>query len=279
MKKNSIQQFFEDINITYDDLPYLYLPLLAVTGLTLAGWVTWGQSAVLWGILILTTYIILATQFHLYRSTQKDLEDNQRKIQAYFSLYSSIDFRGSLPYMTGWAATPELALLVHEEIKENKPGQILELGSGISTIVASYSLQQNGKGSIMSLDHDEAYANKTRADLKKHGTENFADVRFAPLISYELDGSKWDWYNLDSQPIPPKVDLLLVDGPPVKTNNHARYPALPLLADKLSDNAVIIIHDAYRKSEREILDKWKKQFPEFSIERHRTEKGIAILRK
>lgn len=276
---NRVSRFFENIELTYDDLPYLYLPLLAVTALTLAGWFIWGQAAVLWGILILTTYIILVTQFHLYRSTQKDLENNQRKIQAYLSLYSQIDFNGSLPYMTGWAATPELALLVHEEIKKNQPKQVLELGSGISTIVASYSLQQNGEGSIMSLDHDEAYASKTRADLKKHCTENFADVRYAPLESYELNGSSWDWYNLDSQPIPNQIDLLLVDGPPVKTNAQARYPALPLLADKLSDKAVVIIHDANRHSEQKILDKWKSQFPEFSIERHRTEKGIAVLRK
>ncbi len=279
MQQNSIQRFFENINITYNDLPYLYIPLFVVIGLVFAAWWLWGENAVLWGILILSTYLILATQFHLYRSTKKDLVDQQKKIQAYFTLYSMIDFEDVLPYMTSWSATPELALTTYEEIRHNKPNRILELGSGISTIIASYALQQNNKGSILSLDHNEIYAQKTRDQLKDHKVEDFAQVKYCPLITYEIGDSNWQWYNLEGLDFTNKFDLLLIDGPPVKTNKSARFPALPILTEQLSEQATIIIHDAHRPSEQNILAKWKKQFPEFNCEIKDTEKGVAILRR
>lgn len=279
MKKNSFQRFFDNINITYADLPYLYIPLLVAILLVIAGWVVWREDAVLWGIFILSTYLILATQFHLYRSTQKDLENHQKKIQAYFSLFSALDLKKSLPYMTGWAATPELALFLFEEIQKYKPKYILELGSGISTIVASYALKQNGYGAIIALDHDETFANKTRSHLKRHDVENFAKVNYCPLVSHQLDGTTWQWYDLEAVELPEKIDMLLVDGPPVKTDKNARYPALPLLIDRLSDRAIVLMHDAFRASEMKILEQWKEQFPGFQYEVSNTEKGIAILRR
>jgi hypothetical protein len=34
----------------------------------------------------------------------------------------------------------------------------------------------------------------------------------------------------------------------------ARYPALPLLFDKMSDEAVIILDDTFREDEKNIID-------------------------
>lgn len=279
MKKSRIKRFFAGINFTHEDLPYLYFPLLAAIILVLIAWYIWGQSALLWGILILPTYIILATQFHLYRSTRRDLENHQNKIQAFFSLYSILDFKRSLPYMSGWAATPELAIAVLDEIKEHQPDHIVELGSGISTIIASYGLRQNGKGTITSLDHDEAYADKTRRQITKHGLEDFAQIHYTPLVPHRINNNKWGWYDIDNVALPRQIDMLLVDGPPVKTNDKARYPALPLLAKRLSDHAVVILHDVHRPSEQSVLDEWKNEFPQFDMEIKNTEKGIAILKR
>lgn len=279
MQKNSMQRFFKNIKITYDDLPYLYIPLFVATGIIFAAWLKWGITAVIWGIFILSTYLILATQFHLYRSTKKDLENHQKKIQAYFSLYSMVNFRESLPYMTGWSATPELALAIYQEIRNNQPDKVFELGSGISTVIASYGLEQNGKGTITSLDHDSTYANKSRDLLKSHKVDAFAQIKICPLVPYEIENTTWHWYDLESLSFTEEINMLLIDGPPVKTNKNARFPALPLLIDKLSDHATIIVHDAHRPSERDILSRWITKFPEFSCEIKNTEKGIAVLRR
>ncbi len=274
---NKIKDFFGNINIKYKDLPYLYFPLLVVTLLVVAAWFIWGDSAILWGFFVLATYIILATQFHLYRSTRKDLENHQEKMQAYFSLFPKLNPNTRLPFMTGWAATPQFALVIYEEVKKNRPEQILEIGSGVSTIVAAYGLKQNGKGTVLSLDHDEKYGAKTEGQLQQHGVEEFSKVKYAPLVSYQLEDSSWQWYDMSSITLPQKIDMLLIDGPPVKTNKNARYPALPLLADRLNDQCVVIVHDANRPSERAIIDKWQCTFPQFSCEIIDTEKGIAIL--
>lgn len=250
-----------------------------MVGLTVIAWSIWGSNSVVWAVLVFSTYLILATQFHLYRSTQNNLEHQQQKVQAYFSLYSLISFRASLPYMTGWAATPEHALIIFEEIKNNKPQHLLELGSGVSTIIAAYGLEQNSSGSILSLDHDSGYAEKTTKQLQVHRLDEIAEVKYAPLATHNLVGKNWKWYDLNAVTLPEKIDMLLVDGPPVKTNKNARYPALPMLIDRMSDNAVIILHDAHRPNEVEIIKTWKKQFPVFDCDVINIEKGVAILRK
>ena len=73
--------------------------------------------------------------------------------------------------------------------------------------------------------------------------------------------------------------MLVVDGPPEKTQSHARYPALPLFYEYLSDEAVVILDDAGRKEESEIVEMWLKDYPEFVHEFIHTEKGISILRR
>ncbi len=279
MPKNRVQLFFEGIQITYEDAPYLYIPIsIAFLG-TIGAWGAWGTVALLWSIFAVTTLLILATQFHLYRSTQKDLENQQNKIQAYFSLYSFIDFKHSLPPMTGWAATPELALTLYEQIIDARPDHMVEIGSGISTLIAGYGFKQNNKGTVYSLDHDPDFAQKTREQLEKHGLGDFGRIINTPLVQHQMDGEAWHWYNLENVDLPEQIDLLLVDGPPVKTSNKARYPALPLLYEKLSDHAVIILHDAHRKSESSIIEEWLSKYPEFENSLLDTEKGIAILKR
>ena len=274
-----IKYYINGINLSYDVLPYLYVPLVLLAVIGVSAWVVWGNEALLWIILILATYVILLTQFHLYGTLRKDLENHQKKVQAYFSLFSMLQPRDSLPYMTEWAATPELALALLGEIRHTQPDSIVEIGSGISTIISSYGLQKNGQGKVFSLDHDQVYAQKTREQLKRHGVEVYAEVVDAPLVTRQINGSSWQWYDINSDVIPDKIDLLLVDGPPVKTDAMARYPALPLLHERLSEHAAIILHDAHRPSEKQTLQKWQQQFPEFSCETVDSEKGIALLRR
>ena len=38
-----------------------------------------------------------------------------------------------------------------------KPDTILELGSGVSTIISAYCLKKIGNGKIISLDHEKEY--------------------------------------------------------------------------------------------------------------------------
>lgn len=85
------------------------------------------------------------------------------------------------------------------------------------------------------------------------------------------------WYDLREVAEAWKIDLLIVDGPPRATQPLARYPALPLLYERLSADARVVVDDAWREDEQEMVRRWLKQYPEFSVEYRESGKGIAVL--
>lgn len=193
-------------------------------------------------------------------------------------LMQLLDIKRPLPYMTDWAATPELSLAILDIIMRRKPVSVLELGGGISTIISSMSLLRAGEGNVLALDHDESYTRKSQKLLKKNGLDSVATVVHTPLTSIQTDRGKWIWYDLSAVPFRNEpIDLLIVDGPPVKTQNCARYPALPLLYSKLADDAVIILHDTHRKSESTFINWWKDEYPCLVVDQSDTEKGLAVI--
>ena len=56
--------------------------------------------------------------------------------------------------------------------------------------------------------------------------------------------------------MPGRIDLLVVDGPPGLLRPQARYPALPVLRERLSPGASILLDDTHRADEREIVRRW-----------------------
>ena len=38
-----------------------------------------------------------------------------------------------------------------------------------------------------------------------------------------------------------KIDLFIIDGPPVNSSRNARYPAIPLLFDKIKKGSIILL--------------------------------------
>ncbi len=175
------------------------------------------------------------------------------------------------------AASPDFLLLIADEISKCKPSVVLDLGSGSSTVVAARCLQQSGHGHVFSLDHDPRYAELTRQLLSVYGLTQWATVVDAPLVP-----SQWGehWYSLANLPAAAQhAELLLVDGPPAWQIPLARYPALPMLAERLAPGCVILVDDANRKGERRMLERWKSEFPAFTQEHHPCEKGAVVLRR
>ena len=183
--------------------------------------------------------------------------------------------------MSRWTAYPDLAETIVRECMNNKPSLVVELGSGISTLITAYTLEQHGEieAQIISLDHSEKYAQKTQDLLKSNKLENKAKVIYSPLSPTKIDNKTYSWYSLDGLTTEDTIDLLIVDGPPIKTNQLARYPALPLLFSRLSKDCVIILDDAARRCEQQAVNQWLKEFPGFKHEYIANKKGLAILRR
>ncbi|RLJ22014.1 hypothetical protein DJ030_02735 [bacterium endosymbiont of Escarpia laminata] len=106
----------------------------------------------------------------------------------------------------------------------------------------------NGNGHVWSLENGEEYAQTTQAALAFYGLDNTATVLHAPLVGDR--GFQWD--TLSDLSIP-AIDMLVIDGPPGSIQKHSRYPALPLLMERLNSRCTVYLDDAARADERPVL--------------------------
>lgn len=200
------------------------------------------------------------------------------QIEDLIGLYRDIDPDGALPRMRGWAAGPELLRFLYETTIEDRRSRVLECGSGATTVVMAYAMRSLGSGKVTALEHHRHYADRTRRELEGRGLTEWAEVVDAELTEVTIEDETWRWY--DPAAVPPgRIDMLVVDGPPGATGPQARYPALPLLAERLTEHASIVLDDADRADERTIERRWIERFPWFSSERLKHERGTVVLRR
>lgn len=201
------------------------------------------------------------------------------QLQALMALEKKLGMIEALPSMRGWAGSPDFLLRIADELTRRKPRMVFECSSGVSTVVVARCLQMHGFGHVYSLEHDQEFAEKSRQLIARYGLENWATVLDAPLVNTNPN-SPTPWY--DESAIPsdmPPIEMLIIDGPPYWTAPLARYPALPMLISRLADHCIIIMDDADRHNEREILRRWKIEFPDFQYTDAGCEKGCALLER
>jgi predicted O-methyltransferase YrrM len=199
----------------------------------------------------------------LTKSLNEQKTQNQhayRQLEAFYQLISLLKFTAPIPPTRGWVASPDLLLTMTDVIRTHKPRLVVELGSGVSTLVIAKAGAKK-------------FAIKTRAMLKEHGVRG-VEVRVAPLASH---GSGVDWYDTSKLGDIKGIDLLFIDGPPGSNSPNARKPALQELLGRLSPKAVIIMDDVKRPAERELAEAFAKALPSHVLTFHDHEKGTAVI--
>jgi predicted O-methyltransferase YrrM len=181
----------------------------------------------------------------------------------------------ALPRTRGWAASPDLLTFLYRLVLTLKPRQVVECGSGVSSLVIAHAMEASDCGSLVSLEHDEQFRATTRRSLAVHRLQERADVLLAPLTEYELGGDRYLWYTLPTFDTP--IDLLFVDGPPKRTGPQARYPAIPLLTESLSSHPVIVLDDTKREDEAKTVERWRDALPSLEVSHLPHEKGTTVL--
>ena len=265
------------MHLTHLDTRILIVVGMALVGSCTAAFAMLGSASLVLGLPVCTVAVIAVT-LDRYRGLIANHERQRTQIQALIDLSAVLRPRAPLPPMAGWACSPELAVAVVQEHLRGRPSTVVEIGSGVSTLVNGYLLERHD-GYVWSLDHDLAFAETTRENLTCHGLEKVATVLDAELVDVKIDGQVWRWYDLTTLPRTLRIDLLVIDGPPTSTGPLARYPALPLLAFRLADDAVIILDDAARASERRVVERWCAEYPEeLQHDFLPTLKGTSILR-
>jgi predicted O-methyltransferase YrrM len=198
------------------------------------------------------------------------------EIEDLTALYRDIEPDRALPPLHGWAAGPDLARYLYRQVVEHQRTRVLECGSGSTTVILAYAMRSLGRGHVHALEHDPQFAAATRRMLEDRGLEAWATVVDAPLREIGLDGTAWRWYDPEAVPAT-AIDLLLVDGPPGGTGPQARYPALPVLADRLSEHALVILDDTRRDDEHRIGERWAAEFDGWKLTSLSHDHGTLVL--
>lgn len=260
---------------TYGEVP---VPdLLTIGGIMLLVALIGAGLWLLFGSIVLV--VLLALIIGLLIILQSTVASTHQQEQALASLTNILSLNAPLPAFRSWNAAPDLAAILCETILVHKPKLMVEVGGGLSSIIAGYTMERVGEGQDVAFDHLAEFAGKTAGNVCTHQLEGRVSVRHAPLKPVEINGRTWLWYDLAQFEDLHDIDLLFIDGPPNSTQTLARYPALPLLFDRLSEDAVIILDDANRVMERRAVKMWLEEFPDLTAERLLTKRGGVILRR
>jgi len=198
-------------------------------------------------------------------------------MQTYQQLQKELDFNEELPVTADWSAAADFLFLIKEYCLKDKPEVIVECSSGLTSLTLAKCCQINGAGKVYSLENGKAYADASQLNLNNAGLAEYANIIHAPLEPVTINDNKYDWYTLSEMP-DLSIDMLVIDGPPGFIQKHSRFPAIPLLINKLSDQSRVFLDDAGRDEEKELVAMWLEMYPFIEHEYIETERGCSILK-
>jgi len=199
-------------------------------------------------------------------------------VSSYLSLEKKLGFDKALPVTEHWSAASDFLALISDYCLQEKPQVIVECSSGTSSLVLSQCCKLNRGGRVFSLENGEEYAVKTTAQLAYFSLTDYCEVIHAPLQDTPVADEGFQWYTLNALPAI-KIDMLVIDGPPGFLQKHSRYPALPMLSERLAEHCAVFLDDAARDDEQALVQRWLAAYPNFQAEYIDNERGCFILKR
>ncbi|MFI1772228.1 glycosyltransferase [Thalassobellus citreus] len=166
--------------------------------------------------------------------------------------------------LTGWSISPKEVLHICNDIVINKRKNIIEFGSGYSTVCIAQLLKNNNlDATFFSVESNPEWAEELNNILGNMNLDNYVKIVIAPLKNVDSGISKEcqdQWYSTESLSIAKvdtfKYDLVVVDGPPGFLTPYSRYSAIPFLKNNISKTFAVFLDDANRSEEKEISNDW-----------------------
>lgn len=164
-----------------------------------------------------------------------------------------------------WTASsmrPSGLVQVLNDIFISNRSSIVECGGGISTFYIARLLASRG-GHLYTIENDRFWMDLLQDTLAKEGLTDLVTLIYAPLKSTDLALENIPWYDTEaiskSLSQDKKIDFLFVDGPPAYDEEikYSRYPAVPYFRSQLANDFTIVIDDANRNGEQEIIKRWQ----------------------
>jgi hypothetical protein len=129
-------------------------------------------------------------------------------------------------------------------------GNIIECGSGLSTLVIGYIAKvQNRK--MISFEHIDVWAKRVQEN-----SDNFNLVNNTIYVRKLKNYGDFDWYDISNIDLS-TYDLAICDAPPSNTKG-GRRGFIHLFKERLVKNAIILVDDTIREDEQQMIEEWKK---------------------
>lgn len=154
-----------------------------------------------------------------------------------------------------------------EELHNKKCKNIIEFGSGLSTIYLAELIRKSLlEVKITSVESDAYWLDKVKKHADEHDLSQYINFIYAPVYPDVRLGGYNKWYDLGilekiiSSTI--RFDLVIIDGPIAYYPDIelSRYGAVPFVISRISDTCTIVLDDCNRKGEKEVMELWKKEF-------------------
>lgn len=187
--------------------------------------------------------------------------------------------------------------IILNDIIVNNRQNIVEFGSGVSTIYIAKVISNSPQKKFVSFEHDEGWIEVILDVLKKEKLESNVKLIHARLNKEHrfCDKSSTNFYDektvekglseyitVDNEKKKREkkgVDCVVIDGPPAHMGGKellSRLPALLSLRDFLSDEFSCFLDDINREGEIQILKHYRSIY-KFDLEYHKS--NMAYLRK
>lgn len=241
----------------------------------LLGWMT-GKGLVALGLVGLMGLVLCLKYLQMIHKRLTERYTDYAQVEGLLNIHRKIDDGMSIPPLRGYALSPDILDYIFNYILIHRPKVIVELGSGVSTHLLSRLIKKHNLDTqVYAIEHDGDFIAATK---KKYVFEDNIHIIHAPLKEMTLEGNTYQWYDLDTALIPDGINLLVVDGPIGIQQKEIRYPTFARLHDKMSQDVLVVVDDAYRRDEQAIVEKWKKEYGFSSTFKH-VEKGAIILKR
>ena len=189
------------------------------------------------------------------KSTLKD-------IHAYLLIQDLVRFPEYFAITNSSLRFHTLAVILNDILINNRR-QIIEFGSGISTLAIANLIKKNKlECNFISVEDNEEWFQYLKSFLTRNDLQKYVNIIFAPLKKNSLALENNLWYsdevlqnNISSDF---KFSLAIIDGPAAwkPKIRFSRYPAVPYLVNILSEESSIYLDDTNRKGEKEIMSLW-----------------------
>ncbi len=153
-------------------------------------------------------------------------------------------------FISPYSVDPAVASLLHRLAGTRAFRCILEVGSGVSTVVTALAIEP--AVSFVSLEADVHWHERTHLAIAALSLSSRVRLLHAPLSQLPYDGGLHWCHDVRSLP-DVQADLLFIDAPP---DSVGRIGVLPGVIGLISQGGLIVLDDALRAGERECVESW-----------------------